>query len=68
MKTIARYLLRELSPQQFLESITILGKLFDALVKLIESNWVTEEVPTKFGFVIDEGNLGDFVGGLGGYL
>jgi hypothetical protein len=37
-------------------------------MKLIKSNLVLEEVPTEFGFVINEGNLGDFVGGLGGYF
>ena len=70
-KTIANHLdnlRRDLSPQQLLQSITILGKLFDTLMKLIKSNLVLEEIPTKFGFVINEGNLGDFVGGFGGYF
>lgn len=71
VKTLARYLRRrrrDLSPQQFLKSITILCKLFDTFMKLIESNLILKEVPTKFRFIINEGNLGYFVGGLGGYL
>ena len=66
--TSEKYLCRlgDLFPQQFLKSITILGKLFNTLMKLIKSDLVLKEVPTKFGFIINEGNFGDFVGGLGG--
>jgi hypothetical protein len=51
-----------------LESLTIFSKLFDTFMKLIESNLVLKEIPTKFGFVINEGGLRDWLGGSGSYL
>ena len=39
-------------------------------MKLIKSNLILKELPTKFRFVINVGNFGNFVGagGLGGYF
>ena len=36
-------------------------------MKLIESHLVLEESPTEFGFIVDEGDLGDWFG-LSGYV
>lgn len=51
-----------------LESLTIFSKLFDTFVKLIESNLVLKEIPTKFGFVVNESGLRDWLGSSGDYL
>ena len=67
---MAKHLRQDLLPQQFLKSIAILCKLFNTLMKLIKSNLILKEFPTKFRFVINVGNFGNFVGagGLGGYF
>ena len=67
---MAKHLRQDLLLQQFLKSIAILCKLFNTLMKLIKSNLILKELPTKFRFVINVGNFGNFVGagGLGGYF
>jgi len=39
--------------KKLLDSFTILSKLLDALMKLVESHLILQESPTELGLVID---------------
>jgi hypothetical protein len=57
--------LLELSLELVPEGDSILSELLDALVKLVERHLILKEFPTKFGLVVNIGDLGNGVG-LGG--
>lgn len=48
--------------EKILESLAILGKLLDALVKLVPCHGVLQKLPAEFGLVVDVGDFGDRVG------
>ena len=52
-------LLLELGSEQLRKGVAILGKLFDALVKLVDCHLVLKELSSEFERVIDTSSLPD---------
>lgn len=63
--TIFERLSRELLLENLLQGLTILGKLLDAFVELVEGHRILEKCPAELGLVVNVRHLGQ-VGGLGG--
>jgi hypothetical protein len=55
----------QLLPQQPLQRLTVLGKLLDPLVQLVERHLVLQQRPSELGLVVDEGDFRDRVGAGG---
>lgn len=49
-----------------LEGLAILSKLLDTFMELVEGHLVLEKLPAEFRFIVDIGNLLDWLGLCGG--